>query len=295
MDASRSSSSQQSRNFRSNDLMTSPSQDDLVFNEVYLRLQEIGYQTFEQIQFNTKRLSQRSYSSVETAPLMTHSHATGNTSYHIDEFGDTFLHRAAINQDIQGAKNYLANAQSDAELNIQNNLGQTALHIAVEVNNRQLVQLYLCHGASASIFNNKGYTPIHRVCINGNYELLKVFQESLRKEQLAQEINRRDCDRRIGIGRGAGCLLLFVVNVKPKRQDDLNFIALLADCGAELNQRDTVAGMAVVHHAAQEDNKELYKYLMNHYEDRIDFDLRRNDDCKVNYEQNPEILSLTAD
>jgi len=48
-------------------------------------------------------------------------------------------------------------------LSIQDNSGDTALHLATSNGNLSLVRIFLEYGANAKVQNNDGYTPLHMI------------------------------------------------------------------------------------------------------------------------------------
>ena len=56
--------------------------------------------------------------------------------------------------------------------------GNTLLHLAVQIENLDVVDLLLNVGANPSIKNSKSETPAHTACRTGNLEILKFLVEN---------------------------------------------------------------------------------------------------------------------
>ena len=70
-----------------------------------------------------------------------------------DDFGNTALMRAAQNGHFRMAKLCF---KFDAEPNVQNHQGNTALHFAIGYKYSRVVELLREHGADDLVMNNKG-------------------------------------------------------------------------------------------------------------------------------------------
>lgn len=92
----------------------------------------------------------------------------------INEMGDTLLHIACRNNDIDVAKMLI---NGNEVLNIQNRVGDTPLHIACMNNNYNMVQLLLSAGCKLNIANDKCNTPLHIVMCCENYAIVKTLLE----------------------------------------------------------------------------------------------------------------------
>jgi ankyrin repeat protein len=63
------------------------------------------------------------------------------------------------------------------DINIQNNIGETALHKAVMINNVAACELLLRYGASVNLQDNYEWTPLHWACIKNHTEIVKLLLE----------------------------------------------------------------------------------------------------------------------
>lgn len=64
-------------------------------------------------------------------------------------------------------------------LNVKNNEGDSALHIALKMSNATVVELLLNVGVDLTTVNNEGNTPLHTAILSEKYELWKDFINSL--------------------------------------------------------------------------------------------------------------------
>ena len=73
-----------------------------------------------------------------------------------DENKNSYLHTAVLNSNEKLVKYYLDKNFSPNEQNI---LGNTPLHYAIELKNKNIIQLLINNGGDLYIKNNKGITP----------------------------------------------------------------------------------------------------------------------------------------
>lgn len=92
----------------------------------------------------------------------------------MDDWFDQQLHFAAADNDIEAAKNLIANGYS---LNIFDESGLTPLHIAAKNNNIEMMILLLKAGADVNAHDTEkiGNTPLREVAGNCSYEVAKVL------------------------------------------------------------------------------------------------------------------------
>ena len=76
---------------------------------------------------------------------------------HINPRTDYSLLMNAVKNENQSIIEFLI--KKGCQLNIQNNLGNTPLHIAFMMNNPQIINLLISYGANQKILNNRGLTP----------------------------------------------------------------------------------------------------------------------------------------
>lgn len=97
-----------------------------------------------------------------------------------DEAGDTLLHRVLCEQEGLEKARFLI--MKGADVNAENNLGNTPLHIVCIVGNTDIARLLLEHGANPNAKDKKWRTPLHRVLEipegnHGREEIIDLFRE----------------------------------------------------------------------------------------------------------------------
>ena len=80
----------------------------------------------------------------------------------------------AKNGDFDGVKNLIENG---TDVNIQDEYGQTPLHLASESSYLDVVKFLIENGADVNITNNNG-TPLHNACENGHLDIVKFLIEN---------------------------------------------------------------------------------------------------------------------
>ena len=88
--------------------------------------------------------------------------------------GETLLSAAVLNEDLQVVERLLS-LDILADINTQNDLGQTPLIIAVNNNYRKLVEMLAMHGALVNSTDKRGLAPLMYAAMKGNENLVKLL------------------------------------------------------------------------------------------------------------------------
>ncbi|XP_062589235.1 NF-kappa-B inhibitor alpha-like [Saccostrea cucullata] len=134
-------------------------------------------------------------------------------------------------------------------LNIQNNDLQTPLSLAVHENHVKVVFALIKNGASLLIVDKNGNTPLHIACIYGFDRIVCLLLENVERKIIKKCIS-------IPNYFGQSCIHLAV--------DRMHFsvMRLLLKHGADVNDREKLFGMTILHKAAKTGNKQLLEYLL---------------------------------
>ncbi|WP_422444620.1 MULTISPECIES: ankyrin repeat domain-containing protein [unclassified Endozoicomonas] len=194
-----------------------------------------------------------------------------------DKDGDALLHMAAVHEKLPVAqlwKNALPQL-FNSDLNQQNHLGQTPLHVAICNNDLQMISFLLENGASVLIHEGSGRTAIHFACQYGTIETLKLILQRIERSSLPAVLNAETCNG------GLNSLLFFVSQHNPVKEDQFPVVDLLIKCGANPNHQDKCSGKTLIHYLADQNNVALYQYLQTNYGSIIDWHAARYDGGRV--------------
>ena len=196
-----------------------------------------------------------------------------------DEDGDTVIHMAAVNDDLILANLWRGAFQEKfaEQLNAQNLLGQTPLHIAVINNDNSMIKFLARSGAYIQVHDCQGRTPIHLACQNGSISALQnlFYHTDCRFQSLRSAINATEYNG------GMNSLLYFIHCHNPVPVSQFKIIDLLLSSGADPNFADPGSGKNIAHYIADQNNVALYKYLQEKYPDQIDWQAPRLDGGQV--------------
>lgn len=175
-----------------------------------------------------------------------------NTLNFLSEDGDTVLHLALIHEQWGVVQCLLEEIVVDSTwtpyLDIQNDLGQTALHLAVIVDRSECVRALLWSGASAQIQERGGNTPLH------------LAVRELRKECVRELTS---CSRtppvHLNITNYAGVSALHLAVHKG----NCDIINMLLEAGADVNQWDLGSGRSPLHWAVEGQRSEVVTLLLS--------------------------------
>ncbi|KAL0994266.1 hypothetical protein UPYG_G00120010 [Umbra pygmaea] len=175
---------------------------------------------------------------------------TFNTMNFVSEDGDTALHLALIHEHwgfVQYLLEVIALDRSWVPyLDIQNHLGQTALHLAVIVDQASCVRGLLWAGASAELQERGGNTALHLAVRELRHDCVREITSNYQNTDYLHITNY------------LGLSALHVAVQRGKEE----IISLLIDAGADVNQRDLGSGRSPLHWAVESQSPRVVQLLL---------------------------------
>ncbi|KAJ8355467.1 hypothetical protein SKAU_G00182610 [Synaphobranchus kaupii] len=167
----------------------------------------------------------------------------------VTEDGDTILHLAIIHEEEEFAHHLIELFPKDV-LDIQNNLYQTALHLATYLNCPPVVRGLLQKQASLDLQDQEGNTPLHLACERGRTDCATEMSSHTPPRQLSDVMEMQNWG-------GQTCLHL------ATQRRNHRMVKLLLKKGAKLNIQDGTSGKTALHMAVELHDVELVKLLLN--------------------------------
>lgn len=173
----------------------------------------------------------------------------------VTEDGDTALHLAVIHEHEAFLDSILQYTRGTDYLDIQNDLGQTALHIAVILGASDFVSKLVSAGAGLCVQEKSGHTALHLACRERRHECTQQL--------LAGPMTQRPCERnsfhaQLDCTNYDGYTPLHVAIL----QKDLDMVHLLITGGADLNKPELSCGRSPLHLAVESQNPDMVEYLL---------------------------------
>lgn len=176
--------------------------------------------------------------------------------------GDTFLHRAVIHE-IPDAAITLIRLAPRPCLDIQNDHGRTALHLAALTNQPLIVRQMVAAGANTSIRDYEGNTSLHLACMYDRPECVKALLTPLSAYELQQ--SSPAAQAAIAIPQdleqwnydGKRCVHL------ATETSNVEILQYLVRAGADINSREGKAGYTPLHMAIETNNMTVLSFLLS--------------------------------
>ena len=139
--------------------------------------------------------------------------------------------------------------KSDVDLNSQDSLGCTALHIAAIYNCVNVARLLLEHNADVTINDNKGQNAFNKAAQEGNFEIIQLLIE-LNRDNLPSLLQNADTENNSN--------LHLAVNAGSHKTVKI----LFEECeAADIVDKRNIHGECPMHAAVRSGNLDLVKLL----------------------------------
>ncbi|XP_074932474.1 NF-kappa-B inhibitor beta [Phalacrocorax aristotelis] len=173
----------------------------------------------------------------------------------LTEDGDTALHLAVIHEHEAFLDSILAYTGGTEYLDLQNDLGQTALHIAVILGLSGFVRKLRAAGAGLCVQERGGHTALHLACREGRRSCARHLLGPPRSppapcdEEVRAQLDSVNYD---------GYTPLHVAVLRK----DLEMVELLLSAGADLNKAEPSCGRSPLHLAVEAQSPEVAECLL---------------------------------
>ncbi|CAN2387516.1 D-serine transport [Pristimantis euphronides] len=164
---------------------------------------------------------------------------------YLSEEGDTLLHLAIIHAVPQLALYFIDVAPKEV-LDIQNDLYQSAMHLAVYLGQVEVVEALMDKDVNLGLQDRKGDTALHLACEKGHLDCAKILLRGPRGPQNLQLQN----------WKGLSCLHVATLKRSPA------LISLLLDSGADINNQEGTSGKTPLHLAVEMLDRSLLLHLL---------------------------------
>ncbi|XP_035276089.1 NF-kappa-B inhibitor alpha-like [Anguilla anguilla] len=166
----------------------------------------------------------------------------------VTEDGDTFLHLAIIHEATEETIQMINQSRGDPFLNIQNNQRQTALHLAVIMEQPQVVERLLKAGCDPRLVDDSGNTALHIACKSGSLSSFGVLTQVC-PTYLPFILTTPNYS-------GLNCLHLACIH------SFLSLVESLLSLGADIDAQEQCNGRTALHLAVDLQNLELVRLLV---------------------------------
>lgn len=178
-----------------------------------------------------------------------------------DVDGDTLIHLAILGDAPRLATVLIDIAEDISCLNLQNDLYQTPLHLAIITEHYDIAIQLVKKGVDIKRCDKQGNSPLHLACRNGEKDVVQALLDTFGNDKLSRQkyFTMKNC-------AGLTCLHL----AAEKKQFIL--MGYLFAKGADVNMGDAKSGRTVLHYAVEKRDLETVTLLLTHPE--IDSDCR---------------------
>lgn len=139
-------------------------------------------------------------------------------------------------------------AADGIDLSTQGNGGNTLLHLAVSLESKRLLKMFINANVRLDLANDNGETPLHKAITKGNEEMIKILIKSGCDINCPREMEQTPLHLAVICGR-------------------IDIVRLLVDSGADIMVLDEMNNLPI-DYAIDESDTQLIKYFLT--KQRID-------------------------
>ncbi|XP_060772255.1 nuclear factor of kappa light polypeptide gene enhancer in B-cells inhibitor, alpha a [Neoarius graeffei] len=168
--------------------------------------------------------------------------------HEVTEDGDTYLHLAIIHEAENEAVQIIKHCVNDSFLNRQNHQRQTALHLAVIMEQPHIVEKLLKAGCDPRLVDQSGNTALHIACRRGSLACFAVLTQ----------INTQHLRSILSVPNYSGHMCLHIASICGF----LSLVERLVQLGADINAKEQCSGRTCLHLAVDLQNLALVQHLI---------------------------------
>lgn len=172
-----------------------------------------------------------------------------------EETGCTKLFLAIIHNNEKAINILIAMAPNPFYLNIRNNAGQTALHLAVLLGQYLNVKKLINAGADMNVRDNRCNTPLHIACLNNDLNCVITIVSACHPQKTSFDDKKILANLELWNFDGETC---FFVACKMQ---NLSIMRVLEANGANINAREGRSGYTPLHLAVETQKSDIIQFL----------------------------------
>lgn len=179
----------------------------------------------------------------------------------VTEDGDTALHLAVIHEHEEFLESILRHTEHSPYLDLQNDLGQSALHIAVVLGLAGAVQRLRAAGAGVAVRERGGHTPLHLACREGHPACARALLGGPPDSRDPPRDPRKEEEERRAQLESVNYDGYTPLHVAVLRRD-LELVQLLLRAGADPDRPEPSCGRSPLHLAVEAQSPEVAECLL---------------------------------
>ncbi|NXF04711.1 IKBE inhibitor, partial [Smithornis capensis] len=175
---------------------------------------------------------------------------------YLSEDGDTLVHLAIIHCVPAVALCCIAQLPREV-LEIQNDLFQTPLHLAVYLEQPRVIQALIHKGVNPGLQDRNGNTPLHLACEQQHLQCAQQLLEGTAPLEGMAQPHRHHQDLQLQNWQGLACLHISTL------KGNIPMMSLLLESGANIDVREGTSGKTPLHLAVECHNRRAVQFLLH--------------------------------
>ncbi|KAM4681575.1 NF-kappa-B inhibitor epsilon [Amazona ochrocephala] len=174
---------------------------------------------------------------------------------YLSEDGDTLVHLAIIHCVPAVALCCIAHLPREV-LEIQNDLFQTPLHLAVYLEQPSVIQALIHKGVNPGLQDRNGNTPLHLACEQQHMQCAQQLLQGTAPPQSTPQPQGHHHDLQLQNWQGLACLHISTL------KGNIQMMSLLLESGANIDVREGTSGKTPLHLAVECHNRRAVQFLL---------------------------------